>query len=274
MVIDGHAHSAGEFWSAEGLIRILDELEVDKVVLSPGPANEPTRYPIPDLSRLLRSANLNYLGQILLRAFGRLTLNLFPLSEGNVYVASLARKFPARILQCWWVEPNDERMLAELPARHDELKFKMLKVHQCLSRFKSDSPAMHTLARFAAERRLPFFVHSYLRRDIEELVRVMAEHPETTFIAAHLLGLEVYLEKDPASLRNVYFDISTPSLVPESYVVKAIERFGAGHVLMGSDTPFGVHPLKKCIARVRGLAIPEEDKRLILGENLRRLLDL
>jgi len=274
MIIDGHAHSSGEFWSAEGIVRILDELGVDKVVLSPGPANEPTAFPLPDLSRYLRTANLNYLGQILLRTFGRSVFKLFPLSNGNTYVASLARKFPTRILQCHWADPNDDRMMAELDDRHRDWRFKMLKVHQCLSVFKSDSPGMHTLARFAAERNLPFFVHSYLRPDIEELVRFMAVHPETTFIAAHLLGLEVYLEADPASLKNVYFDISTPSLVPESYVVKAVERFGAGRILMGSDTPFGVHPLKKCIARVRGLAIPEEDKRLILGENMRRLLDL
>jgi len=274
MIIDGHAHSSGEFWSAERIIPILDELEVDKVVLCPGPANEPTAFPLPDLSRILQSTSLNYLGQKLLRHFGRWTLKLYPLTNGNAYVASLARKFPTRILQCHWVDPNDDRMIAELDVRHREWRFKMLKVHQCLSVFNSDSPGMHALARFAAERSMPFFVHSYLRPDIEELVRFMAGHAETTFIVAHLLGLEVYLEADPASLKNVYFDISTPSLVPESYVVKAVGRFGAGRILMGSDTPFGVHPLKKCIARVRGLKIPEDDKRLILGENLRRLLDL
>jgi len=274
MIIDGHSHSSGEFWSAERIIPILDELEVDKVVLCPGPANEPTAFPLPDLSRILQSTSLNYLGQKLLRHFGRWTLKLYPLTNGNAYVASLARKFPTRILQCHWVDPNDDRMIAELDVRHREWRFKMLKVHQCLSVFNSDSPGMHALARFAAERSMPFFVHSYLRPDIEELVRFMAGHAETTFIVAHLLGLEVYLEADPASLKNVYFDISTPSLVPESYVVKAVGRFGAGRILMGSDTPFGVHPLKKCIARVRGLKIPEDDKRLILGENLRRLLDL
>jgi predicted TIM-barrel fold metal-dependent hydrolase len=274
MIIDGHAHSSGEFWSGDGIVRVLDELEVDKVVLTPGPANEPTAVPLPDLSRYLRTAGLNYLGQILLRTFGRSVLKLFPLSNGNAYVASLARKFPERILQCHWVDPSDERMLAELDERYRAWRFKMLKVHQCLSVFESGSPGMHALARFAAERGMPFFVHSYLRPDIEGLARFMGGHPETTFIVAHLLGLEVYLEADPASLANVYFDISTPSLVPESHVVKAVEQFGAGRVLMGSDTPFGIHPLKKCIERVRGLNIPEEDKRLILGENLRRLLGL
>jgi len=274
MVIDGHAHSSGEFWSAESVVRILDELEVDKVVLSPGPINKPSAFPLPDLSRYFRTAGLDYLGQILLRMYGRAVLKLFPLSNGNAYVASLARKSPARILQCHWVDPNDDRMMAELDDRFRAWRFKMLKVHQCLSVFESDSPGMHALARFAAEKNMPFFVHSYLRRDIEGLVSFMAGHPETTFIVAHLLGIEVYLEADPASLKNVYFDISTPSLVPESHVVKAVERFGAGRVLMGSDTPFGVHALKKCIERVRGLKISEDDKRLILGENLRQLLGL
>ena len=37
MIIDGHAHSCGDFYDVDKLISILDELNVDKVVLCPGP---------------------------------------------------------------------------------------------------------------------------------------------------------------------------------------------------------------------------------------------
>jgi hypothetical protein len=33
MIIDGHAHAAGVFFSAETLVSVLDELGVDKAVL-------------------------------------------------------------------------------------------------------------------------------------------------------------------------------------------------------------------------------------------------
>ncbi len=39
MIIDGHAHSCGNFFTAQGILDTLDKLNVDKVVLCPGQIN-------------------------------------------------------------------------------------------------------------------------------------------------------------------------------------------------------------------------------------------
>jgi len=48
--------------------------------------------------------------------------------------------------------------------------------------------------------------------------------------------------------------------------------FGSGHMLFGTDFPWGDTP--KIIENIEGLGIPEEEKRMILGENAIRLLRL
>jgi predicted TIM-barrel fold metal-dependent hydrolase len=44
--------------------------------------------------------------------------------------------------------------------------------------------------------------------------------------------------------------------------------------VLGSDTPFGKDNLKKNIQRVNRLNIPAEEKDLILGKNMQKLLKI
>lgn len=53
-----------------------------------------------------------------------------------------------------------------------------------------------------------------------------------------------------------------------------VEFFGAERVVLGSDFPPVDFPLSRSVETVRALDIPEADKKLILGENARRLLKL
>ncbi len=273
MIIDGHAHSAGEFYSAEEVVRTLDDLEVDKVILCPGPINGPQRWPVPDLTGILRRRRLNYVGNKLIRLAGHLVPVKHSLTEGNAYVASMAERCPGRIVQAYWVDPTDPAMMAGLDRQYRTYGFRVLKVHQCFHHFPSDGPEIRELAQFARERRLPIFFHHYSRKDAHDLLALVAGHPGTTFIIGHLLGLDVFMSGEKAKLENVYFDISPPNLIPEFFVHEALGFFGAARLLLGSDTPYGRDNLKKNIERVLRLDIPDEEKRLILGGNMQRLLN-
>ena len=55
---------------------------------------------------------------------------------------------------------------------------------------------------------------------------------------------------------------------------KAIDFIGAGHIVMGSDTPYGNNSLEKNIERIHKLNITDEDKTLILGNTIEKLLGL
>jgi predicted TIM-barrel fold metal-dependent hydrolase len=48
--------------------------------------------------------------------------------------------------------------------------------------------------------------------------------------------------------------------------------YGSEHMLFGTDLPWGGTP--RIIENIRSLNIPEEEKRMILGENAERLLKL
>lgn len=273
MIIDGHAHSAGEFYSPEEVVRILDELQVDKVVLCPGPINGPRKWPVPDLTGILRSRRLNYWGSRLLRLAGRLVPKKHSLPNGNVYVASMTERYPERIVQAYWVDPRDSQMVAGLERQHRALGFSVLKVHQCFQRFRLDGPEMQELVDFAREKSLPLFIHHYSKKDAHDLLALVAGHPGTTFIIGHLLGLDVFIRVGREKLKSVYFDISPPNLVPEIFVHEALRSFGADRLLLGSDTPYGRDNLRKNIERILRLDIPDEEKRLILGGNMQRLLN-
>lgn len=271
MIIDGHAHSAGEFHRGEDIVRILDELGVDKVILCPGPINEPRKWPVPPLARVFRRRGLGLPGNRLLRLTAGYVARRADLAENNAYVASLARHYPGRIAQNYWVDPGSPGDLGGLGARHDEWKFRALKVHQCFQRVASDSPGMHALARFAGERRLPIFIHLYAKRDAVGLLNLAAAHPGTIFVIAHLLGLEVFAAADRTRLDNIYYDISPPNLNPLRLVERALGIFGAKRLLLGSDTPYGKDNLRMSLERVNGLLIPTDEKALILGGNARRI---
>ena len=272
--IDGHAHSAGEFFRGEDIVRTLDALGVDKVILCPGPLNDPKKWPVPPLGKVFRRHGLGLVGNRLLRLASGYVRRRFRFEESNAYVADLAGRHPGRIVQACWVDPEDAQALRALPVRHDEWKFKALKTHQCFQRFRTDSPGMRGLARFAAERRLPVFIHLYARRDALGLVELAAAHPGTTFVVGHLLGFDVFARADRERVANVFFDISPPDLCPIGLVKRALREFGAGRLLLGSDTPYGKDNLERAVGRVRALDLTEDGKGMILGGNARRLYGL
>ena len=270
-IVDGHAHSAGDFYRGEDVVRILDGLGVDRVILCPGPLNGPEKWPVPALARVFRRRGLGLPGNRLLRLTSGYVRKRFRFEENNAYIAGLARRHPGRIVQACWVDPEDPEILRALPARHDEWKFKALKVHQCFQSSRADSPGMHGLARFAAERKLPVFIHLYAKRDALGLVELAAAHPETAFVVAHLLGFEVFARADRRRIGNIFFDISPPNLCPIGQVRRALGIFGAERLLLGSDTPYGKDNLRLAVDRIRRLDIAETEKEMILGGNARRL---
>jgi len=272
VIVDAHAHAAGEFCRGGDIVRTLDGLGVDQVVLCPGPLNEPKKWPVPDLARIMKKRGLGMVGNRLLRLTSGYVRRRFDFDVSNAYVAALARRHPGRIAQACWVDPARTGLADWLGAHHAEWKFKALKVHQCFQRFEADSEGMHDLARFAGATKIPVFVHLFSKRDALNLRNLIRAHPETIFVIAHVMGLGVFsAAADQDAFRNVYFDTSPPNLTPRGLVEKALEIFGAGRLLLGSDTPYGKNNLEAAIARVRGLDISDEDKALILGENARRI---
>ena len=91
---------------------------------------------------------------------------------------------------------------------------------------------------------------------------------------AHLFGLELFIAENFKD-ENLYFDTSTIQLISDYRFKKAIDFVGADKVLFGTDTPYGAKDnIQRNINRIKSLEISRGDKDLILGLNMKRLLNL
>jgi predicted TIM-barrel fold metal-dependent hydrolase len=142
---------------------------------------------------------------------------------------------------------------------------------------RCSAPEFDPIAARAAELKVPVIQHCWMKvsgnelgesmpQDLAELAR---RHPKTTFICVHsggdwLLGLR--------AIRG------TPNVLAETagsnpttgFVEMAVRELGAERIVYGSDVPG--RSFASQLAKVMGADVPDSAKRLILGENLRRIL--
>ena len=99
------------------------------------------------------------------------------------------------------------------------------------------------------------------------------EHPDVTFILAHMGGNELDLSLKTITaaepLENVYLDTSN-CRVPK-VIEKAVEALGPNRVLFGSDTPWG--SILSNAYTIVDADIDDQDKRMICSENLEDLIE-
>ena len=110
---------------------------------------------------------------------------------------------------------------------------------------------------------------SSFKETAADLAELAARHPAASFIAAHVGGDWERGIRAIRSAENVTAEISGSD--PTAGVVEmAVRELGAERVMYGSD--FAGRSFASQLAKVYGADISEADKRLILGENLQRML--
>jgi len=102
-----------------------------------------------------------------------------------------------------------------------------------------------------------------------ELAELAARHPAAQFVCGHSGGdWEIGLRAIRAQ-PNIHADLGGGDPVA-GMTEMAVRELGAGRVLYGSDV--GGRSFASQLAKVYGARISERERRLILGENLQRLL--
>jgi predicted TIM-barrel fold metal-dependent hydrolase len=79
------------------------------------------------------------------------------------------------------------------------------------------------------------------------------------------------LKKTPMEYMKMFY-VDTAEGTWKPAMVLAQVFFGSEHMLFGTDFPWGDTP--RIIENIKGLSIPEEERRMILGENAMKLLKL
>lgn len=142
---------------------------------------------------------------------------------------------------------------------------------------RCNSPALDPLVRRATELKAIILQHTYLKTtgnlpgestptDLAELAR---RHPDATFICGHTGGSPALGVPAIGDCKNVYADLCGSD--PFAGMTElAVRELGPKRVLYGSDA--GGRSFASQLAKVVGADISESAKKLILGENLKRLL--
>ena len=103
----------------------------------------------------------------------------------------------------------------------------------------------------------------------QDLVELAKRHPQATFIDAHTGGDWERGIRVHRSTKNIATCVA--GFDPTAGVVEmAVRELGAERVIYGSDA--SGRTFASQLAKVMGAEIPESAKRLILGENLRRMM--
>ena len=186
----------------------------------------------------------------------------------NHAVARIVARRPQRFYGFAFINPERDRgrvfTLVRVAVEH--YGFRGIKVHRHDARITREV--------CAAARAFALPVLYDVMGEVWAAELLAAEYPDVPFILPHLgsfaddwraqLALIDHLVRHP----NVYTD--TSGIRRFDLLEQAVRRAGAHKILFGSDGPW-LHPGVE-LAKVRALHLSDAEERLVLGENLLRLL--
>lgn len=245
-IIDAHAHlgPTGGFYiprsGADDMVAMMDRLGIDRTMLA---------------SHLAVSCDA---------------------VRGNDLTAEAARRYPGRLHGYVVVNPHyPEEVEGELCRGYDVLGLHGIKLHPTFQDYSVSDPACAPVWRFAEERRVPVLSHTWDRdeRCRPSLFAALAEaHPAVPFILGHSGGTPAGKREAVAVAQahpNVYLDICGSTLT-RAELEWMVAEVGAERILFGTDVPW-LDP-RFLIGKVVYARLSAEEQRLILGENIARLM--
>ncbi|MFC1671870.1 amidohydrolase family protein [Planctomycetota bacterium] len=193
---------------------------------------------------------------------------MFPATDytvGNDFLLEVSGRLPDRIIPFMSVNPNDtkDRIIAELDRTYGAgiRGIKLINAYQ--ENYPGDGPNLMAVYEYASKHNMIVFNHHW---EVGVIMDVSARFPETVFIFGHY---STPCDAVMAERENVYANIwSYDSL---GWIDRGVRTLGAAKFMAGSDG--FMNPMSCGIGPVVFADIPDDDKRLILGINVARLLD-
>jgi predicted TIM-barrel fold metal-dependent hydrolase len=142
---------------------------------------------------------------------------------------------------------------------------------------KCNAPELDPIVHRAVELKAPILQHCFWKNfDINpdesnpaDLVELAARHPDASFICAHSGGDWERGIRTLRTFRNICAELSG-SDPTAGFIEMAVRELGAERVVYGSDV--GGRSFASQLAKVYSANLADASQRLILGDNLRRLL--
>ena len=184
---------------------------------------------------------------------------------GNDYVAEAVRRHPDRFVGFTLLNPHRGRdgMLRELE-RCSRLGLRGVKLIPYYQGYPEEGPLIDVAVQWAHERRQVILDHSW--GSPAQMERLLKTYPNACLITGHCTVAYAELMKRFANL----FVCSCPLIGPRA-CEEVVERIGADRLLFGSDLQD--LPIAWGLGPILFSRLPVESKKLILGGNIRRILE-
>ncbi len=198
-------------------------------------------------------------------------------TTGNDETAAFVARHPDRFIGFAYVSPLlPDLMVPELERAIDELGFPAIKLYPPYTPFPLCDPIWDPIYGFANERELAVILHTGPEKTAEpgHLLEAAPRFPKAKFIAGHAGNFEPYRSQAIKAAQvcdNVYLETCSTYRSP-GVIEELVAGVGADRVLFGSDTPL-MDPRAQ-MGKIITAAIDDDAKRLILGENAKKLLRL
>jgi predicted TIM-barrel fold metal-dependent hydrolase len=145
-----------------------------------------------------------------------------------------------------------------------------VKMYPVINYWRADETSVFPLIEKIVKARVPALIHS---EPLDALINLADRFPDATILVAHsgtgcTSQNAAGIIQDVKRRENLYLDTATSHL-EANLVPEAVRVLGADRVVYGTDYPL-LEPNAQ-IHRVKSAKISEEDKRLILGDNMMRL---
>ena len=184
---------------------------------------------------------------------------------GNEFLLAVWNRLTDRMVPFLNINPNDkwECILEELKRMYDA-GVRCIKLLNSYQGYPGDGPNLMSLYEFASEHKMMIVNHEWKEW---EICKIASLFPDVTYIFGHYGGgfQDAVLSKYP----NVYANIWNYGSM--GWLEKGIKKAGAGKFMLGSDG--FLNCLSVGLGPVVFANISDDDKRLILGINMARLLD-
>lgn len=272
MIVDGHAHACGSYCGANKISDYMEKYNIDKVVLCGGEPDSTKDYVYPMVSKIFTSEKLGYFFNKIICKLSTLYKLSEHIDQQNYFVYEISRELPDKVVNVYWVNPIEENCVEKMQEFYDKYGFKLIKMHQCWTRFYIDCENCHQIFQWAKTYEIPIFIHLLSQEQVELFIHMANRYLDTCFVVAHMIGAE-YMSTKLAN-EHVYFDLSAPQLYSLKILSSALKAYGAKRLLLGSDTPYGKNNIETIICRLNQLNLSNEEIGCITGKNIFELLRL
>lgn len=200
--------------------------------------------------------------------------------EGNRQVVEAAARYPDRIIPYITINPRYPLKVIEAEIAHYDTLLggiKGLKFHSSLHCTDCSHVGYGPAYEYANACGVPILSHEWtgpVENGHSYLSRVANSNPNISFIHAHSGNNWQVIDALIAEAKmnsNVYLDLAGSGL-PYGGLEYMVREVGADRILLGTDLPF--IDVRSQVGRLLAARISDDEKRLILGLNAKRLFRL